>query len=272
MNLRNLNRWQAGGGHLSFSVLLGAAVFTLFRFVWYPDALFELGGAAKLMLLVVGIDVALGPLLTLIVFDPKKKSLIWDLAVIVALQVAALGYGVWVMAQSRPVFLVGATDRFELVTANQIEPESLRSASRPEWRRLSWTGPVRVGARPPADPDERLNLAIQAIQGGPDMVQLPEYFVPVSEVVASLVSNSRPLSDFERSQPEQVARLRAWLAGRGIAESSAAVLPLKARTGTGAILIDRATGVPLRTATFDGDTTRPSETPPSASSGDRADR
>ncbi len=78
MNLRNLNRWQAGSGHLSFSVLLGAAVFVLFRFVWYPDALFELGGAAKLMLLVVGIDVALGPLLTLIVFDPKKKSLIGD--------------------------------------------------------------------------------------------------------------------------------------------------------------------------------------------------
>ena len=51
------------------------------------------------LFLVVGIDVVLGPLLTLIVFHPKKKSLIWDLAVIVAVQLGALGYGVWVMAQ-----------------------------------------------------------------------------------------------------------------------------------------------------------------------------
>ena len=87
MGIRNFNRWQAFGGHLSFSLLLGLAVFALFRWVWYPDALFELGGAGKLMALVVGIDVVLGPLLTLIVFNPRKRSLIWDLAVILALQI-----------------------------------------------------------------------------------------------------------------------------------------------------------------------------------------
>ncbi|HWT14265.1 MAG TPA: type IV pilin accessory protein, partial [Patescibacteria group bacterium] len=103
MGIRGLNRWQASAGHLGFSVVLGLAVFALFRFLWYPDALFTLAGAGKLLLLVVGIDVVLGPLLTLIVFHPAKKSLIWDLAIIVAVQFGALGYGVWVMAQSRPV-------------------------------------------------------------------------------------------------------------------------------------------------------------------------
>ena len=252
MRIRDLNRWQATAGHLTFSLLLGLAVFALFRFLWYPGALFTLAGAGKLMLLVVGIDVVLGPLLTLIVFNPKKKSLIWDLAVIVAVQLGALGYGVWVMAQSRPVFLVGATDRFELVTANQIRPEELALAPNPEWRRLSWSGPVLVGARPPADPDERLNLALQAMEGGPDMTQLPRYFVPVFEIIDTLVAESRPLEDFEPIAAKEVATLRAWLSQRGIEESSVVVLPLKARAGFGAILIDSRSAEPLLAATFDG--------------------
>ncbi|MBK7144251.1 MAG: hypothetical protein IPH76_03200 [Xanthomonadales bacterium] len=122
-------------------MLLGLAVFALFSFVWYPDALFTLAGAGKLLILVVGIDVTLGPLLTLIVFNPIKKSLIWDLAVILMVQMGALGYGVWVMAQSRPVFLVGAVDRFELVSANEIHPDELAKAPREEWR--SFPGPAR---------------------------------------------------------------------------------------------------------------------------------
>lgn len=252
MRIRNLNRWQASAGHLSFSLLLGLAVFALFRFLWYPGALFSLAGAGKLMLLVVGIDVVLGPLLTLIVFNPKKKSLIWDLAVVVAVQLGALGYGVWVMAQSRPVFMVGATDRFELVTANQIRPEELALAPNPEWLQLSWTGPVLVGARPPADPDERLNLALRALEGGPDVTQLPRYFVPISEIIDKLVPAFKPLEEFEQVAAAEVNELRAWLGARGIDESKVAVLPLKARAGMGAVLIDRQSAEPLQTASFDG--------------------
>lgn len=252
MGVRSLNRWQAFACHLSASAVLGLAAFALFRFLWYPGALFTLAAADKLLLLVVGIDVVVGPLLTLIVFNPRKKSLIWDLAMILAIQIAALGYGVWVMAQSRPVFLVGATDRFELVTANQIRPEDLAAAPRPEWRRLPWTGPVVVGARPPVDPDLRLNIALQAVQGGPDVPQLPQLFVPLSDVVEKLLSESRPLADFDHNAPEEIGAIREWLRRRNINESMVAILPLKARGGIGAVVIDRTSARPLRTAMFDG--------------------
>lgn len=267
MNIRNLTRWQAFAGHLGFSLALGVAVFALFRFLWYPDALFTLAGAGKLMLLVVGIDVILGPSLTLFVFNPNKKSLVFDLSVIVLIQLVALGYGVWVMAQSRPVFLVGATDRFELVTANQIAPEQLVLAPNTEWQQLSWTGPILVGAVPPQDPDERLNLTMSAMQGGADVTELPRYFVPISRVVAGLVAASRPLSDFEHIAPGDVTELRAWMHARGLEESSVAVLPLKARSGTGAVLIDRKTAQPLRSVMFDGYSTLPKDDAKSKASG-----
>lgn len=252
MRIRNLNRWQASAGHLSFSLLLGLAVFALFRFLWYPGALFSLAGAGKLMLLVVGIDVVLGPLLTLIVFNPKKKSLIWDLAVIVAVQLGALGYGVWVMAQSRPVFLVGVVDRYELVAANDIHPDELAKAARPEWKSFSWTGPVVVGAKAADDPDERMAQAMDAMQGGPDLHQLPKHYVPVEDVAERLAMRSRILSDFDAIAPKDAATLRAWLARKRLDEAAVAIVPLKARLGIGAVLIDRESGRPLQTATFDG--------------------
>ena len=50
--------------------------------VWYPQPYFAAMGGATLILLLIGVDVVIGPLITLIVFDPKKKSLRFDLAVI----------------------------------------------------------------------------------------------------------------------------------------------------------------------------------------------
>lgn len=252
MRIRNLNRWQAFAGHLSFSLLLGLAVFVLFRYLWYPDALFTLAGAGKLMLLVVGIDVTLGPLLTLVVFNPRKKSLIWDLSAIIALQVGALGYGVWVVAQSRPVFLVGAVDRFELVTANMIHPTELAAAAQSEWQSLSWRGPVVVGTKPPENVDERLRQALDALNGGPEITQLPRYFVPLESISATLLKAARPLASFDDLAPTEIASLRSWLQRNGRLESDVAVLPLKARFGIGAILIDRTSAKPLVSATFDG--------------------
>lgn len=251
-HIRSLNRWQAFGGHLSFSLLLGLTVFALFRFVWYPDALFTLAGAGKLLFLVVGTDVVLGPLLTLIVFNPRKKSLIWDLTVILAVQIGALGYGVWVMAQSRPVFLVGVVDRYELVAANEIHPNELAKASRPEWRSLSWTGPTVVGAKASDDPEERMAQTMDAMQGGPDLAQLPKHFAPIEDLADQLTSRAHELSRFDTIAPKEVTRLRNWLASEGLDEADVAVVPLKARLGMGAVLINRRSARPLRTANFDG--------------------
>lgn len=120
--LVSLNRYKAAGIHLAISAAVAVVVLALLLLVWYPQPYFRLAGGAGLMLILIGVDVVMGPLLTLIVFDPAKKSLKLDLAVIAALQVAALAYGITVIAQARPVFVVFAGDRFTVVAANQIDP------------------------------------------------------------------------------------------------------------------------------------------------------
>ncbi len=75
-----MSRWKAAGIHLSISILIGLVVGALLFGVWYPPPFFHAAGADMLVLLLVGVDVVLGPLLTLIVFKSGKRGLKFDLA------------------------------------------------------------------------------------------------------------------------------------------------------------------------------------------------
>ena len=156
MTLDRYTRWQAAPIHLGISALIAVLVIFAMLFFWYPQPYFRASGGQGLMLLLIGVDVVIGPLLTLIVFDPRKKYLKLDLAVIAALQFTALAYGTSVMFDARPVYVSFAGDRFELVEAGAIEAAQLAEANA-EFRTLSITGPRVVGTRLPTDPGERVD-------------------------------------------------------------------------------------------------------------------
>ena len=71
------------------------------------------------MVLVVSCDLVLGPLITFTIFDKRKPwpELRRDLAIVVALQLAALGYGLHTVIIARPVVLALEEDRFRVVAA-----------------------------------------------------------------------------------------------------------------------------------------------------------
>ncbi|WP_309246762.1 hypothetical protein [Ramlibacter montanisoli] len=116
-------RARAAGIHLALSavvaVLAGLLVFAL----WYPYPYREISGGRELFLLVVAVDVVLGPLLTFAVFNRAKPELRRDLAVIVALQLAGLAYGLWTVQLARPVHMVFEYDRFRVVHRVDIPAE-----------------------------------------------------------------------------------------------------------------------------------------------------
>ena len=150
-----MSRWKAAAIHLSISFAIGLIVGALLLFVWYPRPFFHAAGADELVLLLVGVDLVLGPLLTLILFRSGKWGLKFDLAMIAILQSAALIYGLSIVLKARPVFLVAVVDRFSLISANDLDPADLAKGSQPEFRSLSLTGPRLVGARIPSTWQER---------------------------------------------------------------------------------------------------------------------
>jgi hypothetical protein len=192
-----INRITAFLCHLSISGMVGlAAVFVVF-YIWYPAPLHEAAGVTRIFLLLLAVDVAIGPILTLIVFKPKKPSLKFDLTVIALLQLSALGYGMNTVFEGRPAFVVFSADRFELGRACDIDPESADRAlkSGNQAAIAGWAQPRWVAAVEPKDPKRAQDILFSALKGGPDWPQLPELFIPLSQVKEQMLARARTVEE-----------------------------------------------------------------------------
>lgn len=229
-----MSRWKAAGIHLLISIAVAIAAFLLLFFVWYPGPLFEATGGSRLVLLLVAIDVVIGPLLTLIVFRAGKRGMKFDLAVIGLLQLAALLYGIHVITAARPAFLVFSVDRISSVSASNLDDADLLLAPDPRHRKAPWTGPELVAIRLPTDAQEKSDLVFEAMRGR-DVVQMPRYYRPYADSAREAASARRPLADLSRKEPAKVA---AFVERHGGDASKLGYLPLTARDKDMAAILD----------------------------------
>lgn len=188
-------RFRAFALHVAASaLLLGLTIGTLYL-GWYRWPGWFLAGSLKVTLIMAGVDVVLGPLLTLVVAAPKKprKELARDLSVIVALQLIALGYGSYSLWNGRPLYYVFSEKWLTLVQAYDIEPaERQRAAkSNPDFAPHFYSLPRWVSAPPPADPNERQKLA----SAGGDVSQMPRFYQSFEAGTPALKSQLRQVDD-----------------------------------------------------------------------------
>lgn len=237
-------RIRAGLAHLFISITLAAFVLLFVRQVLYPGPFYEAAGGQDLFLLIVSVDVVLGPLITFIVFKPGKPGLRFDLAVIATLQLAALAYGLHTIADARPVWVTFVKDRFELVRAIDIEPADLKAA-RPPFDRLSWTGPGYAGARIPSDTKERMKHMDLAILGGKDIHMFPRLYVPYEQVAGEAVRAAQPLTKLRALNPGRDDEIERLVRGTGRPADALVFLPMRAGKHDLSVLLDRESGQPL---------------------------
>ncbi len=132
--------------------------------------------AHELLMLIGGVDLIVGPFLTLVIFKAGKASLRFDLSVIAIVQAAFLAFGLYSLFVTRPVFMVASGKVFDLVFANEISPASLEAGRQSPYGVLGVTRPVLVGAVLPTDPVERSRILDSALSGGGDLQTMPKYF------------------------------------------------------------------------------------------------
>jgi hypothetical protein len=235
-------RARAAAIHLLISAAVAGLAAILVFFVWYPGAFRLMAGGQNLFLLVCGVDVVIGPVLTFAVFDTAKgwKHLRRDLAVIGLLQAAALAYGMHTVYIARPVAMVFEVDRFRLVTANAVAVEELPKALA-EFRELPLSGPQVIGARRPEAGAER-NEAMMAGVNGVDVGQRPIFWQPYAMAQTRAVERSRPIAALLEHYSKQAAELKLQLAGLRADEASARFLPVLAR-GDWVAVIDKSGAV-----------------------------
>lgn len=199
------NRFQAFLIHLVLSSFIAILALALVFFIWYPGLLAPATGVSEIFLIILGVDVCLGPLLTLVVFNPQKKELKRDLSIIFILQLSALIYGLYSVAIVRPVYVVFEIDRFQLVYANDLSNEKLNEANE-EFRSLSLLGPQWISAKFPEDIDEKNEFLFSVLDGADDLGKTPKYYIPYNESREDIINHLSPLEelkDYNLTNPDE---------------------------------------------------------------------
>jgi hypothetical protein len=235
-----MSRWKASGINLLLSCAVVGAALAFMASVWYRWPLFVIASGTGIALILAGVEITLGPLITLVILKSGKKGLKFDLAFIALMQLAALAYGIYVFSVARPVYLVFAVDRFTLVTAKDLDPDDLANATDPQFRRLPLGRPTYIAAVLPSDQKERTALLFSGL-AGKDVELFPRYYTSYEQQAQNAVKHGKDVGILIERDP---AAVRGFLDSAGRSPESVKFLPLKARADA-AVLIDAATGAPL---------------------------
>ena len=219
--------------HLSISLLIVLLVIALVFFVWYPSPLAQAVDVTHIFLMLLAIDVIIGPVLGLLVYKEGKKSLKFDLTVIILLQLSALFYGVYSIEQGRPVWLVYNVDRFELVRKNEIVDQNINQAQ-PQFQQPSWLKPKFVATVFAKDTNQRNNDMFAEVLGGISLAQRPERYVELSKAKKQMQQRAQKLELLQQyNNKTDVKKILTKY------PQATAFLPLKASAVDMTVLIDQ---------------------------------
>lgn len=226
-------RLRASLLHLAGSLAVAGLALILVYRIWYPAPMDQALAVTHVFLILMGVNIFIGPFLTLIVFKPGKKYLAFDLICIVVLQLLAFGYGLSAVAAGRPAWIVFNQDRFDLVRAFEIDPGAARAAAE-IYRQPSWLGPRWVAAAPPDDVEARNRVLFEALSTGVDVPHRPNLYFPLEQAADTIRAHAAPLDDLLAYNDK--ANVAATLARHPEAD---AWLPLNSRNAALVVLIEK---------------------------------
>lgn len=244
-------RVSAGGLHFLFSAAIATVAALLVFLLWYPYPYREISSGRELFVLVISVDVLLGPLVTLVVFNSKKsrKELIGDLLVVGLIQLTALGYGLWTVALARPVHMVFEIDRFRVVHAVDVD-ETLLLQTPQSIRALPVTGPTLLALRPFKNDQERIDATFAALQGV-SLASRPDFWRPYEEAIPDVLKEAKPATRLLSQFAANAAEIESALAEIGRRPSEVVYLPLVGRKSYWTVFLDPITAQVLTTIPLD---------------------
>ena len=239
------DRGRAAGIHLAISLAIATLAALLVFVQWYPYPYREISGGRELFLILVTVDVIMGPLITLMIFNRAKPwaELRRDLAIIGALQLAALAYGLWTVFVARPVHLVFEFDRFRVVHAAEV-PEDLMDKVPPGIDAMPLWGPTLIAVRPFRDERERIEATMVALQGV-SLSARPDLWQRWDQALPRVLAAAPPAAALKTRFPQHAAEIDRVLAAAGRGVDNVRYLPMTGRKSFWTAFIDPLTGEPV---------------------------
>ncbi|MGC1386584.1 MAG: hypothetical protein WA807_01110 [Steroidobacteraceae bacterium] len=226
-------RLRAFGLHLLASVFVLSLMLGTLYLGWYHWPGWYLADASHVVVVLAGVDVVIGPALTLIIANANKPrgELRRDLSIIVALQLIALGYGTTQLWNGRPLYYAFSESVLQMIQAYDIDPGELKIARAqnaplvPHWHSL----PRWIWAPLPEDPTERTKILSSAVQGGLDVISMPRYYKPWDQGLAALRTQLKNVDDIGYFGATQKQLLKQRMRDRGLATDQRDAIPLIGR-------------------------------------------
>ncbi|MDR7307216.1 TfpX/TfpZ family type IV pilin accessory protein [Rhodoferax saidenbachensis] len=235
------DRLLASGLHLGLSMAIAMLAAMLVFGLWYPYPYRELSGGRELFFIVVTVDVVMGPLITMAIFNRTKprSELGRDLAIVGVLQAIALAYGLWTVSVARPVHLVFEIDRFRVVHAIDV-PVDLLDKTPDGITALPLTGPSLLGVRAFKDEAEKVDVTIAALQGL-EISFRPDLWQPYTSSIADVLRAAKPARQLAARFESQVPVIEAILVRAGRTMDNTLYLPLAGRKDFWTAFVDPVT-------------------------------
>jgi hypothetical protein len=214
-------RFKALGWHFGASTFLLVLIVGTLYLGWYRWPGWYLAGMLKVLPITIGVDAALGPLLTFIIANPSKprRELARDIAIIAIVQLVALVYGTLTLWHGRPLYYVYSGRELSVVQSTDLVPAQSGGEQQgdpdlaPHWYSL----PRWIYAPPPPGAEKI------------DATVTPRYFQPWANGLPDLRSKLRKADDWNYFLLSQKKVLKQRLTALGLAPDYPATMPMTGR-------------------------------------------
>jgi hypothetical protein len=226
-------RLAAMGLHLLASCVVLTTILGGLYLGWYRWPGWYLADAVQVTMVLAGVDLVVGPLLTFIIASSVKprRVLMRDIALIATVQLIALVYGTVSLWHGRPLYYAFSEDALSLVQAYDIEDAELSIARKqnapllPHWYSL----PRWIWAPLPQDSEESGKIITSAITGGSDVIAMPRYYQPWDAGLPALRSQLKKIDDLKYFSGNEKKLLEARVRTVGLAADQPNAMALTGR-------------------------------------------
>ena len=216
-------RLKALGWHFGASTCLLLLIVGTLYLGWYRWPGWYLAGMLKVLPITVGVDAALGPLLTFIIANPGKplRTLARDVSFIAIVQLVALVYGSITLWHGRPLYYAYSGRELSVVQQTDLKPAEIALGQQknpdlaPHWYSL----PRWIYAP---------SLAASTVEEA-DATTKPRYFQPWSNGLPDLRSKLKRVDEWPYFSLAQRNALQKRLAEQGFGADYAATMPMTGR-------------------------------------------
>jgi hypothetical protein len=225
-------RLKAFSLHLLSSAVVLTLILSCLYFGWYRWPGWYLTNVTTVVLVMVCVDVVLGPTLTMIIANKNKprRELARDIGIIVAVQLCALVYGSIQLWNGRPLYYVFSENALSVVQAYDIENEEADLARRqnaefaPHW----YSFPRWAWAPVPNDPKQREEIL--SGNGAAAVISMPRYFKPWEQGLTALREQLIKPDESKFFSAAEKVKLKQRMQADRVATDEATTLPFTGRT------------------------------------------